>query len=258
MRAVCSRCGRSGLRARATKPTSLLSPQPCRFRDPHRLHRVFESVHHLHTALTESAGGAHMSFVDLFRHPSPSHANELETERRATMKAEPTAQALRMEYHIAQNYLSSLDSRVWAVYAVVVTVTVGALAISGQADLPDFSTAVTSFGAICLLMSWWELASRWWFYGDTLLIRMRQIEERLGISLVGQIQRASADENSVCIKELSSLDKAAYCKAQSKLRKRLFGQYSQKHAARLSALSLGGIHLTIGSVALFRLLGDYL
>lgn len=153
----------------------------------------------------------------------------------------PTEAALLVEYSTSQAILAGLDTRVWSVYSVVTTVAVGALIFTTQSGDLALSLLVGS-GVMINLAGWWLMASRWWFYGDVALARMRQIEVAIGLSLTRQLWWAPTDLSGTQISALAPVDRRPYELVRAANPVSPFPRLSQRRGALVSIIGLGLVH----------------
>jgi hypothetical protein len=109
-----------------------------------------------------------------------------------TKESYPTRAELLREYELCQNNAHNLESRIWQTGTAIGIGSIGFLIVVANhrtTEQPPWQVAAI-IGILIFLMSlmWWYMARRWWSIQHAFFMRMRHIEEELGLYHARYIQ----------------------------------------------------------------------
>lgn len=97
----------------------------------------------------------------------------------------PTRDELFKEYELCQNSTQNIESKIWKTSGIIGIATLATTSYLAKTEIKTSEGAVLicAIGAIIILVLWiwWGMAKRWWDIQHIIFMRMRHIEEDLGI-----------------------------------------------------------------------------
>jgi len=110
------------------------------------------------------------------------------------------------EYEIAFQSAKLKDDLVWKTYSAIGAISVAPLVLLGI-FAPDISWELTTYVAsfvVFLSLIWWNMSQRWWDIQQVNYLRMRHIEEDIGMYLTRYVESI---QGSVPLKKNNHLNK---------------------------------------------------
>jgi hypothetical protein len=107
------------------------------------------------------------------------------TSSEQTSLAYPTRDELLKEYEFCQKAALSLEETIWQTSAIMGVGIIGTFLYIGTrsgSDQPSWEVAgIVGLFSFFVSLTWWLVARRWWSVQHSLFMRMRHIEEKLGL-----------------------------------------------------------------------------
>ena len=103
----------------------------------------------------------------------------------STRQKEPTRKELLKEYEFCQNTAQRMEATIWQTNAAMGIGFIGTLLLIGIRSInqqpPWPVAAMIGVFSTALSIIWWFMAKRWWSIQHAMFLRMRHIEEDLGL-----------------------------------------------------------------------------
>lgn len=97
----------------------------------------------------------------------------------------PTRDELFREYELCQKATQDVESKIWTTGGIIGIAALATISYLAQTKISTLEQAlqICSIGTVTILVLWiwWDISRRWWDIQHITFMRMRDIEEKLGI-----------------------------------------------------------------------------